>query len=58
MKKYILSALMIFAAAQFASAQKGFVPLFDGKTMTGWHTYNKTTVGSAWEVVDGTIHMT
>lgn len=57
MKKYILSALMIFAAAQFASAQKGFMPLFDGKTMTGWHTYNKTTVGSAWEVVDGAIHM-
>ena len=31
--------------------------MFDGKTTTGWHTYNKTTVGSAWEVVDGTLHM-
>lgn len=57
MKKYILSALMIFAATQFANAQKGFKPLFDGKTTAGWHTYNKTTVGSAWEVQDGAIHM-
>jgi hypothetical protein len=31
--------------------------LFDGKTTTGWHTFNKTTIGSAWKVEDGTLHL-
>jgi len=57
MKKYILSALVLVTISYTADAQKGFKKLFDGKTTTGWHTYNKTTVGSAWEVVDGAIHM-
>ncbi|MES2417096.1 MAG: DUF1080 domain-containing protein [Bacteroidota bacterium] len=57
MKKYIFSAILLFAAAQIANAQKGFKPLFDGKTTTGWHTYGKTMVGSAWQVQDGTLHI-
>ena len=56
MKKYILSALVLFATMQLANAQKGFKPLFDGKTTTGWHTYGKTTVGNAWKVEDGVLH--
>lgn len=44
-------------SAQSTKKPKGFVKLFDGKTTTGWHSYNKTTVGSAWEVQDGTLHM-
>lgn len=35
--------------------KQGWKLLFDGKTTTGWHTYNKTSVGQAWRVVDGTI---
>lgn len=61
MKKYIVSAIILLAISYNANAQskskKGFTPLFDGKTTTGWHTYNKTGVGSAWEVKDGAIHM-
>ncbi|RZK42234.1 MAG: DUF1080 domain-containing protein [Pedobacter sp.] len=57
MKKYIFSAMFLFALSHSVIAQKGFKPLFDGKTTAGWHTYGKTSVGSAWEVVDGTIHM-
>ena len=57
MKKYIGAVLVLFATTQLANAQKGFKPLFDGKTTTGWHTYNKTTVGSAWEVKDKALHM-
>ncbi|MBX9733012.1 MAG: DUF1080 domain-containing protein [Chitinophagaceae bacterium] len=34
----------------------GWIPLFDGKTTTGWHTYGKTTIGSGWIVEDGTLH--
>jgi len=29
--------------------------LFDGKTTKGWHTYLRDTVGSRWQVKDGTI---
>ncbi|RZL34129.1 MAG: DUF1080 domain-containing protein [Pedobacter sp.] len=56
MKKYIFSALVLFATTQLANAQKGFKPLFDGKTTTGWHTYGKTTVGNAWKAEDGILH--
>jgi len=57
MKKLILSACILLAATQISQAQKGFKPLFDGKTTTGWHTYNKTNVGSAWQVQDGALHL-
>ena len=35
----------------------GWQLLFDGKTMTGWHTYNKTFNDGKWEVNDGTLHL-
>jgi len=35
----------------------GWVALFDGKTLAGWHSYGKTTPGSAWKVDDGAIHL-
>lgn len=57
MKKYILSAMLLIATSHIANAQKGFKSLFDGKTTEGWHTYNKTVVGSAWDVEDGALHM-
>ncbi|WP_131535673.1 3-keto-disaccharide hydrolase [Pedobacter nototheniae] len=57
MKKIFLSACILLAVTQITKAQKGFKPLFDGKTTTGWHTYNKTTVGSAWQVQDGALHL-
>jgi hypothetical protein len=62
MKKYLLSAMILIVIGCGTSAQttkktKGFVKLFDGKTITGWHTYNKTSIGSAWEVEHGAIHM-
>jgi len=57
MKKTLLS-LMAIPVLHFAvSAQtKGFKPLFDGKTTTGWHTYLKTGSG-AWKVVDGALQL-
>ena len=62
MKQYLLSAIILIAmgfgtSAQSTKKQKGFVKLFDGKTTTGWHTYNKSMVGSAWDIEDGAIHM-
>ena len=39
------------------NANEGWVPLFDGKTTTGWHTYGKSVAGAAWEVDNGTLHL-
>lgn len=40
------------------STEQGFKPLFDGKTTAGWHTYGKPgTVGKAWQVTDGALHL-
>jgi len=38
-------------------SDSGWVSLFDGKTLTGWHNYGKTTVGEAWKVADGTLYL-
>lgn len=35
----------------------GWVSLFDGKTLNGWHNYGKTTVGESWKVADGTLYL-
>ncbi|MGI8950247.1 MAG: 3-keto-disaccharide hydrolase [Chitinophagaceae bacterium] len=35
----------------------GWINLFDGKTLDGWHTFHQTTAGSAWKVDNGTIHL-
>ena len=35
----------------------GWQLLFDGKSTTGWHTYNRDTVSGNWKVVDGALVM-
>ena len=40
------------------NTQSDWVALFDGKTTNGWHAYGKSTVGSAWKVDSGTLHLT
>lgn len=35
----------------------GWVALFDGATTTGWHTYGKNTIGKAWRVDNGALHL-
>lgn len=34
-----------------------WLSLFDGSTLNGWHTYNKTGVGAAWEAKDGVLFL-
>ena len=35
----------------------GWVTLFDGKSISKWHTYNKATTGKIWKVENGAIHL-
>jgi hypothetical protein len=61
MIKKIFSFMFAFAMGSHGMTQKGapnqtFQPLFDGKTTAGWHGYNRQDIGSAWQVVDGTLH--
>jgi len=47
-------------SASFTSAsagKAGWKSLFDGKTTQGWHTYGKETIGKAWKVDDGALHL-
>lgn len=39
------------------SDKNEFLPLFDGVSTKGWHTYGKSTVGKAWRVSDGALHL-
>lgn len=39
------------------NTDSGWVSLFDGKTLNGWHNYGKTTVGEAWKVADGALYL-
>jgi hypothetical protein len=50
------NASMQSSGSNTASAD-GWISLFDGKTTNGWHTYNKSGVGEAWEAQDGTLHL-
>lgn len=55
MKKNIVLVLMLSFASTI-NAQKGFKPLFDGKTTKGWHTYGKNSAAAGWKVEDGVLH--
>lgn len=55
MKKVIIAAVILFIV-QTTNAQKGFKPLFDGKTTKGWHSYGKNTAGAGWKAKDGVLH--
>ncbi len=40
----------------FKVDKKGFINIFDGKTLRGWRGYGKTYVPSRWVVDNGSIH--
>lgn len=60
----VLTAVALLSSAAMAQKpntlskkeiKQGWKLLFDGKTTKGWHTYLRDTVGSKWQVVDGTL---
>jgi cytochrome c len=40
-----------------AEKAAGWQLLFDGKSMTGWHNWSKTTTGKSWIISDNAIHL-
>lgn len=55
----LLSASQVFAQVPNSLSKKekkeGWVLLFDGKSMQGWHTYLRDTVSRGWKVEDGAL---
>ena len=60
----LLCSTVVTSAACAADAPKpldakadadGFVPLFDGKTLTGWRQYKKNEAPQGWSVEDGVL---
>ena len=47
----VVLGLLQLVTVTMAFAAEGFQPLFDGRTLAGWHT----TPGGAWKVQDGMI---
>ncbi len=51
--------VLLCAAAAFAQAPAGFTPIFDGKTLNGWHMSQTNHHGNTpWSVQDGAISAT
>jgi hypothetical protein len=44
------------SSAQPSAADSGWISLFDGTTLNGWHTFGSTTVSPKWSVDSGAIH--
>ena len=40
-----------------AEIKKGWKLLFDGSTLTGWKTYNRTDMATSWGVKDGAVFL-
>lgn len=58
MKRMLWSvAILSMLAPRYGGTQEGWIPLFDGKTLTGWHVSAKPEdrVREFWKVEDGTI---
>src|SRR5690242_1656419 len=52
--KKIITLVAVAAGACLISAASQWKPLWDGKTLSGWHIIGK----GKWEIEDGTIHAT
>ncbi|MSU35722.1 MAG: DUF1080 domain-containing protein [Pedosphaera sp.] len=63
MKRIIIHFAALFVANGIASAEEGFMPLFDGRTLSGWHVSSKTghsrasqnKTGGRWVVENGAL---
>jgi len=54
MPRPLFLALLV-AASPLTAAAQAWQPLFDGKTLSGWHTYRRPGDTAGWEVQGGSI---
>jgi len=57
MKKICSLICLLLASAAVFGQQEKWIPLFDGKTTAGWHTYGKKGVGRSWAVDEQSFHL-
>ncbi|MFO7446532.1 MAG: DUF1080 domain-containing protein [Ignavibacteriaceae bacterium] len=60
MKKLFTLLFFVITSINFSHGQmqsEEWELLFDGKTTNGWHTYGKSSIGSAWKAEDGVLHL-
>ncbi len=55
----LLSIFFLSSNAQSSSLkkEKGWLKLFDGKTLKGWHSYGQPVVGNGWKAIDGELKL-
>jgi hypothetical protein len=56
MKNSLLMLIIIAMTASCVAQKKGFTNLVTNNSTEGWHTYGKSTLGSAWKVEDQVLH--
>lgn len=56
-KVLAIACCMAVLPVRAADDSKGFKPLFDGKTLNGWHSFGQKGTGKDWSVVDGSIQL-
>ncbi|MCU0382077.1 MAG: DUF1080 domain-containing protein [Chitinophagaceae bacterium] len=57
-KTYLLAIMFVLSSLNTeAQADKGWVSLFDGQSLQGWHLFKKPGSQSAWRVQDGAIYL-
>ncbi|WP_254411889.1 3-keto-disaccharide hydrolase [Dyadobacter diqingensis] len=55
-KTALIALFSLALTGNEAQAQKGkWVKLFDGKTTTGWHSWQESSVNPQWKIEDGAI---
>src|SRR5262245_55510795 len=43
--------------ATTGSTEASWTPLFDGSTLSGWHTFGSDSVSGGWRVDSGAVHL-
>jgi len=58
MKKILVPVVFILLAMNVSAQNKeGWISLFDGKTISGWHAFKKPGSATAWIVKDQSIYL-
>jgi hypothetical protein len=57
MKRLLAFCISLLAlSAQAQKGKDGWISLFDGKSLKGWHNYGLKTINPIWTVQDGAIY--